>query len=53
MQGVKYKYSVDELKVCYEMKSEFYNKLTENPLKNTFFVLSSPNCYDIFTEYFI
>jgi len=27
MQGVKYKYSVDALKVCNEIKSEAYNNL--------------------------
>jgi len=32
MQGVKYKYSVDELKVCYEIKSETYNNLTDKHL---------------------
>jgi hypothetical protein len=31
MQGVKYKYSVDALKVCYEIKSEVYNRLTDKP----------------------
>jgi len=34
MQGVKYKYSVNALKVCYEIKSEIYNKLTAKPLDN-------------------
>jgi hypothetical protein len=28
MQGVKYKYSVDALKVCYKINEETYNKLT-------------------------
>ena len=39
MQGVKYKYSVDALKVGYELKSEAYNKLTNKPLDNPSFVL--------------
>ena len=52
MQGVKYKYSVDALKVCYEIKSEAYNKLTENPMENPFFVFTSPNSYDVYTEDF-
>jgi len=52
MQGVKYKYSVEALKVCYEIKSEAYNKLTENPLENPSFVFTSPNYKDVFTEDF-
>jgi len=52
MQGVKSKYSVDALKVCYEIKSEVYNKLTENPMENPFFVFSSPNSSDVLTEDF-
>ena len=43
MQGGKYKYSVDALKVCYEIKSEAYNKLTDKPLENPIFVFTSPN----------
>jgi hypothetical protein len=52
MQGVKYKYSVDALKVCYEIKPEIYNKLTETPLDNPFFVYTSPNSHNIHTEDF-
>jgi len=52
MQGVKYKYSVDALKVCYEIKSETYNKLTDKPLENPSFVFTSPNYKDVYTENF-
>jgi hypothetical protein len=52
MQGIKFKYSVDALKVCYEIKSEAYNKLTENHLDNPFFVFTSPNSFGIHTEDF-
>jgi len=52
MQGGKYKYSVDALKVCYEIKSEAYNKLTDKPLENPIFVFTSPNSNKVHTEDF-
>ncbi len=53
MQGIKFKYSIDKLKVCYRIKPLTYNKLTENPSENPFFIFSSPNFEDVFTEDFI
>ena len=52
MQGVKYKYSVNALKVCYEIKSEIYNKLTAKPLDNPNFVFTSPNSNNVHSEDF-
>ncbi|MDP4276332.1 MAG: hypothetical protein Q8914_01745 [Bacteroidota bacterium] len=52
MQGVKGKYSVDALKVCYEISLDVYNKLTINPLKNQDFVFKSPNYLGVLTEDF-
>jgi len=52
MQGVKYKYSVDALKVCYSIKNETYSKLTENPEVSKNFIFQSPNYQNILTEDF-
>ena len=52
MQGVKYKYSFDALKGCYEINSDIYNVLTENHLEYQFFVFTSPNYKDVLTDNF-
>ena len=69
MQGVKYKYSVDALKVCYSINKETYRKLTNidmveqvgngnieyiyKPINNNSYIFKSPNYEDIFTIDFI
>lgn len=52
MQGIRQKYSVVALKVCYEIKSEVYNNLTDKPLENPIFVFTSPKINDVHTEDF-
>lgn len=68
MQGIKFKYSVDALKVCYKIKEEAYRKLTfidivkkndgkivhtHNPIESTSYTFESPNYQDIYTVDFI
>jgi hypothetical protein len=52
LHGIKYNQSVDALKVCYEIKSETYNILTDKPLENPSFIFTSPNYKDVYTEVF-
>ncbi len=52
MQGIKFKFTVDALKVCYQIKQVAYEKLTENPCENPSFVFTSPNYFDEHTEDF-
>ena len=61
MQVIKYKYSVDALKVCYSINEIAYNRLTEEQIYNEItkekelikeFIFKSPNSNDIYTEDF-
>ncbi len=52
MKGIKYKYSVDALKVCYSIKEQTYNKLTADPENSKKFIFKSPNYQNVETEDF-
>jgi len=52
MQGVKFKYSVDALKVCYKLTLDLYTTLTSNPIKEQCFIFKSPDYKDDLVEDF-